>query len=459
MSILHVQNEESITLPFFGAYGSTRLQKTILASDVYNYTIMQSSLQNEIAKSGTNGDQWNTILFKSPRYLSSDPINGPFVTIEEDAYDDYARCGLYCRDGYYDNETEYLGSYGRRAPKCGATNGLEASLQARHCELDRYEYDGDFLSLQVRETTEIDCDRVLNPRGLVPGPDSKLKIMDFYLGGDCGRLHIGDLSKCSELSHIYFHIGVNYGTTGTNTPASCKLSQPVNFENAVFPQSVRLIWSNTESVIDDAIPKIDNFENIAFGVDHKLKDVDKGTDGGELCLTPTSKNITNSNTQLLQAMNFSTFSGATFPNKSPTSTPTNGTYIVAGESVKTKYTVTCQTATSLILPDTVTELEELAVVDLETSNKLEIWVGEKLAEEVGSFAGLTPNGNAQFARRCPTLSESDDHVYKTTAIPYGLSGDVVDGMTDQYGRVSVSDKRGKKKSFSSGGYKSACKEP
>lgn len=460
MSVLKVENAGDIELGTFAAYKASNLQKTILKSGTHKYVIKSMALRDTIQPVQGNDAPFNTILFEGNRYSKDSTGSGVDITLSANAIDNTARCGLLCADGYYDNATEYTPGefYYNRVPKCNTNYAVLASeLAGRYCELDREQYSKDFLSLQVNENTTIDCGRALPDNN--GNADGKLRIMEFYQGTGCGKLTIGDLSNCAELSHIYIHTNEDYVLDGPNTAPSTACAAGVDLSNAVFPDSVRLIWSDKASVIDAAIGKVTNFDEIAFGVGAELKDgINTGSDG-ELCLSKSVKHFTTSNITTLQGKNFSNFNTNGFAAKNPApviNATGHSTYLVGGASTKSRFEERCPQAKMLILPDSVDHLEDSAVLNLDLEltggQKFSLVVGEKLLKN-GNRPNIDPfalfvddNTQAQLFRRCPTRTADRDEGTRKAAThlryPFGISAQIA-GETDETGKSSESYVKGK----------------
>ena len=456
MSILKVENTGDIELGTFAAYKATNLQKTMLKSGTHKYNIKSMALRDNKAQ--------HTILFEGDRYTEGAAAGGVDVTFGPNALDKDARCALLCADGYFDNSTEYDTNGGAGAKDCGTDyDALTTELAGRYCELDRRQYSNDFLSLQVNENTTIDCGRtLLDSNG---NSDSKLRIMEFYQGTGCGKLTIGDLKNCDKLSHIYIHTNEDYVLDGPNTAPSTACAAGVDLSGAVFPASVRLIWSDKDSVVDDAIGKVTDFNEIAFGVGAVLKDGINTDNAGELCLSESVKDITAAGVTTLQGQNFSSFDASALSAKSsaPLKNATgDSTYLVGGAFTEGRFTKSCPQARMLILPDSVDHLEDSAVLDLElditlvdsgnNDDHFVIVAGEKLLKsgnrpDIDPFALFVEDGlNAVIFRRCPTLTQSRDagteKVTSLAGYPYGITAEVK-GVTDNTGQVPVSQVFGK----------------
>ena len=454
MSILKVENTGDIELGTFAAYRASNLQKTMLKSGTHKYSIKSMALRDNIQPAAESEEPSHTVLFEGDRYTKDAAAGGVDATFLSNALDSTARCGLLCADGYYDNATEYEPGVGgaTRAKKCGTDyDALTADLAGRYCELDREQYNRDFLSLQVNEDTTIDCDRTLTG-------DSKLRIMEFYQGTGCGKLTIGDLSKCPELSHIYIHTNEDYVLDGPNTAPSTACAAGVDLSGAVFPASTRLIWSDEASVVDEAIGQVTDFDEIAFGVGAVLKDGVNTGSASELCLSVSLKNLTAANVTALRGQTFAAFDASAFAFKTPVPQPSatgDSTPLVGGASTVARFTMSCPRAKTLILPDSVDHLEDSTVLDLElqltTGAKFSLVVGEKLFRDgnrpdIDPFALFVDDSTkAQLFRRCPTLTATRDDGTKKAGSslrhPFGISAELA-GETNDLGQSLYSNVKG-----------------
>ena len=261
---LKVSSTSKITVGAFAARKADKLEKTVLNSGTFKYEVEEMSFRGNVAA--------HTILFASDRYTAG--VSSAFDTvIASTSHDSTTRCGLSCADDYYDNTTTYDESSGARAytaPLCTSSTDLDS----RHCELDQLDYQQEFMSRQIVHDTLIDCKDVTGT--------SKLETMEFYLGTGCGTLTFGDLTKCDALKYIYLHQGVDYATSGANTAVTC--ANKFDSSGASFPTSLKFVWSNDESTINDARKKITD-KDVHFGVAAVIKNFDGSTvnTAGEMC--------------------------------------------------------------------------------------------------------------------------------------------------------------------------------
>ena len=431
VQILEIENAGDIEVGTFGAYNTEKLQQTILKSGTRKYDVKSMAFRNTIKSNGHH-----TLLFEGDRYEAS-AASGLSINFAPNSVDATARCGLSCAEGYYDNATDWTDYL---PPLCNTADTSE--LESRFCELDHAKYVKDFMTLQVVQDTTIDCTDKPTMNGKVP-----LRVLDLYQGSNCGKLTIGDLTNCPSLTHVYIHTNEDYVTTGPNTAGACAAA--VDMSSAKFPDSVRLIWSNKASVVDDAISKVDNFDHIAFGVDNVLKDGLEVSNTAELCIGESVKNITNVAT--LQNQNFASFDASSFADKSPApvaSATGDQTYVVGGAATMGRFGEECSFAQTLILPDSIDHIADSAVLDLNlqlTGNKLfYLVVGEKLFKNgnrpefnrVALF--VDDNSDAQLFRRCPTMTLDRDDGTRSSLTEaqreYGISAEIV-GETNSGGLV------------------------
>jgi len=473
---LHVTNDGDVNVGSFAAFNAPNLRKTVLSSGTGKYDIKAMAFRGNAQYDGVNNlGADHVILFKSDKY-SPTGSGDITVTMSANSIDAHTRCGLLCDEGYFDNATEYFSEragvedvVGARPPLCDIDNLSE--LGSRHCELDRRVYqvpspredytkvqndkfDGTlkfgFYTAQITRDTKFDCDkspRTFFTRELPTAAnygtgqvlslneefdttdsftDPTITMAEFYLGTDCATLEIGDLSKCPYLEHIYIHTQTDYVTTGPNTPAAASCASKVDFSNAKFGKKMRFVWTgDADATARARAADVPDKSFIFFGAGSEIRDangVSVSTDG-EYC---ACKNDT---TALVRG---------------------DEVYLVAGDSVKTRFTKKCSFAEKLVLPDSIPRLGDSAILDLEIHESIvanetdqgggyitgarpfQIFAGEKLLDGTTNTGGRIPDVDnfalfiddqreARLRRRCPTLTfDRDEGTRRTMLLPRSL---------------------------------------
>ena len=469
---LHVTNDGDVNVGSFAAFNAPNLRKTVLSSGTGKYDIKAMAFRgNSQYKALENLGIQHTILFKSEKY--SPTGTGITVTMTANSIDvGKTRCGLLCDEGYFDNATEYYDErahsetmIGARAPICDIDNLEE--LGNRYCELDRRiyqvasprEYPDEvlnnkfddmikfgFYSRQITRDTKFDCalatreifrrepptrenmgnrnpslNALYNTSNSVTDPT--ITIAEFYLGTDCATLEIGDLSQCPYLEQIYIHTQTDYVVDGPNTAAAASCANKVDFSNAKFGDKQRFVWTGDAAATAAArAADVPDKSFIFFGAGSDITDangVSVATDG-EYC---AKKNGTTASTR------------------------GDEVYLVAGDSVKTRFTKQCSFAEKLVLPDSIPRLGDSAILDLDIDDSIvgnltyqngewytgdrpfTIFVGEKLLDATTETGGRIPDIDnfalfidddrvATLRRRCPTLTfDRDEGTRRTMFIP------------------------------------------
>ena len=285
-----------ITTPFevqkWAFYGAKNLETVTLPGQV---TVAEMALRNI----GTG----KTVNFASNIYEGQ---GNNSIKLNIHAVSSGTKCGVSC-------DADYKPDKPASHNLCDL-GGNQANLNSASCDFDNAVFalkdntakidvenktynDGKatrFLSKSIVRNTKLECDT--NSDGL--------KIIDVQLPAACGKLIIGDLSTCTELTHVYI-----------KRNAGCALSQ-LDVDDAKFGD-VQFVWSDDADIVDRIKATANftgNLNNLAFGVGNTIKHVGGASvTDGEMCsketVTPSGNAGTAAMKQLLK-LPFATAVGA-----------------------------------------------------------------------------------------------------------------------------------------------------
>mgnify|MGYP000866016729 CR=1 FL=1 len=263
-----------VTTPFevqkWAFYGAKNLKTLTLPGQV---TVAEMALRNI--------GEGKTVNFASNKYEGE---GNNSISLDVHSLSHGTKCGVTC-------DVDYSPSKNASFELCQLTSGgSQNDLNAASCNFDNAVFaakdnsvkknseqqdynDGTadrFLSKSIDRNTKLEC----------AAGSTGLKVIDVKLPADCGKLTIGDLSLCTELSHIYI-----------KKDAGCALTQ-LDVSGAKIGAGVRFIWSNDQNLVDKIKDETDfssaTPSKLAFGVANTITHVGgAGVTDGEACSKET----------------------------------------------------------------------------------------------------------------------------------------------------------------------------
>ena len=264
-----------VTTPFevqkWAFYGAKNLETLTLPGQV---TVAEMALRNI----GTD----KTVNFASNKY--EDEGNNS-ISLDVHSLSPSTKCGVTC-------DVDYSPSKTASHALCELNSaGVQTDLNAASCNFDNAVFAAKNNSVKTKNSGQEDyndgtADRFLsksidrNTKIVCAAGSTGLKVIDVKLPADCGKLTIGDLSLCTELSHIYI-----------KKDAGCALTQ-LDVSGAKIGAGVRFIWSNDQNLVDKIKDETDfsiaTPSKLAFGVANTITHVGgAGVTDGEACSKET----------------------------------------------------------------------------------------------------------------------------------------------------------------------------